>query len=132
VAFGEITIALLAVPSGRGVIDSLLHRPPPKQTTVRPVPLLIYPYHLPPIYTVYTRSIYFPLLHQSSFLYLPKYINIYRCVCMCARVRECVKYICTKGEYIRNKIRTVTTAVENPKQIQKAIPELTDSPGRHG
>jgi len=39
-------------------------------------------------------------------------------------------YIYIQKENIRNKTRTVTTAVENPKQIQKAIPKLTDRPGR--
>jgi len=54
---------------------------------------------------------------------------------MFAHVRVCVVSICIiyiyiQKENIRNKTRTVTTAVENPKQIQKAIPKLTDRPGR--
>jgi len=114
VAFGEITIALLAVPSGRGVIDSLLHRPSSKQTTVRPVPLPIF-LATTHSYTVYTRYISpdFPP-HQSSLPHRNIYINS------------------IQKENIRNKTQTVTTVVENPKQIQKAIPKLTDRPVHHG
>jgi len=120
VAFGEITIALLAVPSGRGVIDNLLHQPPLKQTTIRPVPLSI------SLVTTHPHIIQYTLLIFSLTSFLTKalfHVHIYKykyiCVCVYVCVHACVceVYIYVK-ENIRNKTQTVTTVVETKTNLK--------------
>jgi hypothetical protein len=123
VAFGEITIALLAVPSGRGVIDNLLHQPPLKQTTIRPVPLSI------SLVTTHPHIIQYTLLIFSLTSFLTKalfhvHIYKYKYMCVCARVRVwsilyiyIYIYIYVK-ENIRNKTQTVTTVAETKTNLK--------------